>query len=557
MLNPLASPALLRQVAWIAAIFNAVLLVVLVANVPHVQPPLDDPQLVALGQSLKERKDAAVATEFRRRDAAVRAHYLSRTNLQRTGGILLTMGVLVMVAAFRRAQTLERKAFSPRGQPKPDPWAMAIARGRGALAGAGVLATALGLLAWTGRDTTPKPPPEAAAPTEADFAKAWPAFRGRYGDGVVSGPMPAAWNGTENKGLRWTAPIPLPGASSPIVWDGQVFVTGGDGKRREIYAFAAADGKLLWTGAVPPAPKEIEPFTDTGFAAPTPVTDGRRVVAIFADGQLAGFDLSGRRRWLQSLGVPDSQYTYSASLALWNDLVIVQMDVGSDPGKSALLAFDIMTGKPRWKTPHDGTQCWSSPVATADGAIVVNGSPWVAEFDAATGALRWKAKLMENDLATSPVVLKDRVLVGNAHAVVALIRRGGTGDVTASHVAWKIDEQQPDQASPATDGVRVLTINDAGTLVCRGLDDGRQRWDKTIDQMVRATPVVAEGRFWMLDEQGGMHVIPSADTFSEELRPLVPVAEEMKEHFFATPAVVGGVMYVRSNQRLFAVGAKP
>lgn len=552
------TPALLRAVAWIAGLFSAAILVVLVTNVPHLQPPLDDAQLITLGKSLVERKDPALAVQYRQRDAALRTHYRSRSALQSNGGVLLVAGMLVMVAALRRARTLERRIIDPRTLPPPDPWRLATATRHGVLAGGVLLAACLGGLAFIGRDTTPKPPPEAAAPTAADFAQAWPAFRGLHGDGRVIGPMPGAWDGVSGQGLRWTVEIPLSGMSSPCVWKNQVFVTGGDAGRREVYCFAAADGKALWTGAVPPAPKELEPFADTGFAAPTPVCDGRRVVVLFGDGQLAGFDLSGRRRWLQALGLPASQYTYAASLALWQDLVIVQWDVGSEPGGSALIAYDILTGRQRWRTPRPGVESWSSPVVSADGAVVCNGNPWVAEYDATSGAERWRAKLMESDVAVSPVVAGDRVFVTNTHACLAAIRRGGSGDVTDSHVLWKTDGDLPDQASPVTDGTRLVTSSDAGNLVCRGCDDGKVRWNKTFETIAVASPLVANGRFWLLDEKGVMHVVAAADAFSAVASyPLAATSTGQPEKFHTTPAVVEGVIYVRSNRRLFAIGSKP
>ena len=73
----------------------------------------------------------------------------------------------------------------------------------------------------------------------------------------------------------------MPGGSSPVVWERQIFLTGSDGTNCEVYAFDAADGKLMWThraDAAPPGSNRPEVSEDTGLASPTPATDGRRVV---------------------------------------------------------------------------------------------------------------------------------------------------------------------------------------------------------------------------------------------------------------------------------------
>jgi|ERR1051325_582904 hypothetical protein len=52
----------------------------------------------------------------------------------------------------------------------------------------------------------------------------WPAFRGPTGDGVAKeNKAPLHWGPGEN--IRWQAPLPGPGNSSPIVSRGRVFVT--------------------------------------------------------------------------------------------------------------------------------------------------------------------------------------------------------------------------------------------------------------------------------------------------------------------------------------------
>ena len=96
------------------------------------------------------------------------------------------------------------------------------------------------------------------------------------------------------------------GHNSPVVWEDRIFLSGADPNVRQVFCFDGKSGRLLWTGDVPtvplPAGEKLEIMEDTGYAACTVATDGRRVYAIFPTGDVAGFDFNGRRLWHKSLG---------------------------------------------------------------------------------------------------------------------------------------------------------------------------------------------------------------------------------------------------------------
>ena len=173
----------------------------------------------------------------------------------------------------------------------------------------------------TSSKPTPKSQPHAAEPppSDAEIAKAWPRFRGPGGLGISAYTnVPDAWDAASGKGIVWKTPVPLPGNNSPVVWGKRVFLSGADKHRREVYCFDADSGKLVWRQNVPGTPqstaKPPEVTDDTGYAAPTTATDGRRVFAIFANGDLAAFDVSGKPAWAKSLGIPENSYGHASSL---------------------------------------------------------------------------------------------------------------------------------------------------------------------------------------------------------------------------------------------------
>src|SRR5262249_11890555 len=130
----------------------------------------------------------------------------------------------------------------------------------------------------------------------------------------------------------------------------------------------AANGKKLWerqftaTGNTGCHPK-------TCMAAPTPTTDGRRVFALFATGDVAALDRDGDLLWYRSLATDyppiANQVGMAASPVLHDGALIVPMD---NAGDSFLLALDAATGKNRWKAKRERGLNWTTPLVLGRGA---------------------------------------------------------------------------------------------------------------------------------------------------------------------------------------------
>src|SRR5262249_22944007 len=133
------------------------------------------------------------------------------------------------------------------------------------------------------------------------IAADWPQFRGPGGAGVSPETgLPTRWSPTEN--IRWKVDLPGRGVSSPIVAGERIYLTACSGyqqRRLHILSFDAATGAKQWerqfqaTGNTFCHPK-------TCMAAPTPVSDGERVYALFATGDLACLGRAGDLIWYRS-----------------------------------------------------------------------------------------------------------------------------------------------------------------------------------------------------------------------------------------------------------------
>src|SRR5687768_16978063 len=116
-------------------------------------------------------------------------------------------------------------------------------------------------------------------------AENWPAWRGLSMTGQSGETnLPVKWSAEGNENIRWKAPLPGPGMSSPIVCNGRVFVTQSldrEGHQRALLCFDRKNGRLLWQRVTLYAEKESTYAQEPHFCSASPVTDGARVVCSF------------------------------------------------------------------------------------------------------------------------------------------------------------------------------------------------------------------------------------------------------------------------------------
>ncbi|OGV53292.1 MAG: hypothetical protein A2X45_17055 [Lentisphaerae bacterium GWF2_50_93] len=375
----------------------------------------------------------------------------------------------------------------------------------------------------------------------------WTAFRGA-GNLAVSPDTNTAvtWDVNGGKGILWKADLPLPGSGSAIVSGNNVMVCSAAGNQGAIFCYDAKSGNLLWKGTVPLKGKpEVFEEETTTFAPATPVTDGKRVFAIFATGTVAAFNMDGSTAWIADLGLPEINYGYVSSPVLYNNLLLVQHDQSDE--KAALVAFDAQTGKEAWRTKRSMGASWCSPgiVETAKGPqIILVSCGGVAAYDPKDGHEIWAVKNECNDIVPSPAFIKGLVIATNGKCTLA-IRPDGAGDVTKTHVAWRNDEAGSDVASPVASGDCVFVA--ATAVLCLNATDGKKVGEREVEGQIYASPVVAGGKLYLINRDGAA-VILKADKTLEVLG-----KASFGEPVDATPAVSGGCLYVRTLKKLICI----
>ena len=205
----------------------------------------------------------------------------------------------------------------------------------------------------------------------------WPRFRGPQGSGVAynSDSLPNAWSPTAN--LAWKSPLPGPGASSPIIVGGKVFVTcysgygltqekQGDIKNlmRHLVCLDLKTGETIWQKDIKASLPEDSYYgtgvSSHGYASHTPASDGIHVYCFFGKGGVYAFDMNGNELWNADAGKESDppRWGSSSSPILYNDTVIVTASAESQ----SIIGFDKATGKKLWQREATGLDgMWGTP----------------------------------------------------------------------------------------------------------------------------------------------------------------------------------------------------
>ncbi len=522
----------------------------------HTADPLHAPRLLELREQLHASpNDPALKREIRQMDYALRRQFFDSRAFGDRGVWVLVPAVVVMVTSLKLARRQrERPPVPPEGPPADASRATPAVRWAMVVFGTVTLGAAAAVVVTAPSPSQPVEPAE--APPEP-IAGIWPGFRGADGDGVATFTnIPLQWNGETGDHLAWRTPIPLPGHNSAVAAAGKVFCTGATASRRAVFAFDARTGRMIWRHEVNDlSPRDADPpqvMEETGYAAPTAATDGRRVYALFANGDLVACDLEGRRLWGQALGTPDNAYGHASSLIAHHANVIVQFDQGyPDDDLSAVIAFDGQTGKQVWRDERPTAASWSSPVIVdmpAGERLIVLAEPWIAALDPATGEEIWRCEGVFGDVAVSPIFSGGRLLVVNPNDRLLAIRPGGRGDVTETHIAWQAFDGIPDIASPAADGPFVYLLQTYGTLTCIRIADGETIWSHDLGMSFESSPALVGDRLYVTSTSGVTFVLRAGEAFTQLAR------NDLGERVHASAAFMDGLMILRGDQRMIAIG---
>jgi outer membrane protein assembly factor BamB len=391
---------------------------------------------------------------------------------------------------------------------------------------------------------------------QGEAQKYWPNWRGPSRQGYVNGKgYPDTWSDTKN--VLWKTQVPGTGNSSPIVWGDRIFLATSydEGARKSIVAFNRRDGKKVWETFAPAAPAE-QPHAKNGHASGTPATDGTRIYAYLGNHGLISLDMNGKQVWHQSLGAFDASHGTAGSPLLYKDRVIMYQDHRA-PGGSFIGAFSAATGKPMWRTPRKENTGWGTPVAVRAGdrdEIIVSSQYRVYGYDPDSGKELWSVGGTTFEVIPTPSVGDGLVFASAGRAGPTLaIRPGGTGDVTATHIAWKAAKGSPFIPSTLVhDGVLYMVNDMASIATAYDSKTGEVLWQGRLGAAAResfsASPVLVDGKIFFTNDIGETFVLAAGREFK------LLHTNTLNARTLASPALVDGKWYFRTASELIAIG---
>jgi outer membrane protein assembly factor BamB len=335
----------------------------------------------------------------------------------------------------------------------------------------------------------------------AALATDWARFRGPNGSGISpdATATPVTWSDTEN--LKWSVDLPGRGVSCPILFGDRVYITswtgdGPDNLVRHLTCYDRATGKQIFDKSIPPVVKD-EPyegmFTQTGYTAHTPVTDGKNIYCFFGVSGVYAFDMEGNEIWNKSVGTnfDPRRWGTASSCVLAGDLVIVTAAAES----RSIVALKKSNGEEVWKFNSDQLNgMWGTPVLVdleggkQELVFAVPGAVWA--FDPATGTQLWTCKGADSNSACASAIVHDGIVyaIGGRDGGGLAIRAGGSGDVTESQVVWSSNLRGRIGTAVYDDGL-IYWVAD-GTANCIEAETG----EKVYQQRLKPQAEVAQVR---------------------------------------------------------------
>jgi outer membrane protein assembly factor BamB len=393
----------------------------------------------------------------------------------------------------------------------------------------------------------------------------WPWFRGPSRQGISQEKdVPAQWSATSN--IRWKAPIPGEGWSSPIVLSDRLFVTTAldGGSSFHMICLDRPTGKVIWD-------KELtrqkaghkQPYNS--YATSTPATDGTRVYVPVCDGRILAISLKGNVAWINSDFDYYSEHGLAVSPVLYEDLVIVPFDWSSPPpdtklgwqvpwDKAVILAVDKNTGKARWRGSRGSSRIAhvTPQITRVDGRdqLVSGAGNVIQGFDPRTGERLWTVSSPGEGVVPSVVIGEGLVFTASGFGAsrICAVRLGGHGDVTKTHTVWESREDVPKMSSMLYVSSRLYLATETGVAKCFQAASGEVLWRERLGAKFSASPVWADGKIYFLAENGRMTVVEDGSTFR------IVARNELGERCCASPAISQGNLFIRTDKALYCIG---
>jgi outer membrane protein assembly factor BamB len=398
-------------------------------------------------------------------------------------------------------------------------------------------------------------------------AENWPQWRGPTLNGVSAETnLPVRWSATEN--IAWKLALPAWSGSTPIVWGDRIFLNVAEKGNLYLWCVDRVKGVALWKQLMGGGDHREQ---KQNMSSPSPVTDGSGVWAMTGTGILKGFDFAGKELWTRDIqkdyGRFGLNWGYGSSPMLHEDSLYVQVLHGMRTDEpSYVLRISKANGRTIWRVERptrarsESPDAYTTPALVRYGntaELVISGGDVVTGHDLSTGKELWRAEGLNPDndgsnrIVASPVVYRDLIIAPSRERPMLVLKPGGRGDVTTSHLLWSFNNG-PDVPTPVTDGTYVYVVNDRGIMWCLDAKTGKEVYGR---QRLRPSTysgsfVLADGKLYITNEDGLTSVVRAGPKFE------LLAENNFDDYTLSSPAISDGQIFIRTTGWLWAIGKR-
>lgn len=415
------------------------------------------------------------------------------------------------------------------------------------------------------------------------FAGNWPQWRGpAFNGSAEESGLPETFS---KETALWKTSLPGQAGSTPIVWNDHIFLTTPDAEKNlKLVALNRQNGSKRWEQIVGIGDRSSG---RNNMSSPSPVTDGKIVIALFGTSDIAAYDFDGKEIWKRNIGQDHGRFSvmwiYGSSPLLWDNKLYVQVLQRDPPDDYAhardskpdrdsyLLCLDPKTGATKFRhvRPSDAIkesmEAYSTPIpfkGPNGWEILILGGDYTTGHDPETGKELWRSGGLNPKkdpwwrIVPSPVTSKDMIFAAAPKRdPLFAIKAGGKGDITTSHQAWAFKENPTDWATPLLYKDKLFVLDgDRKVMTCLNPADGSKVWQGRIDAVkgpIWSSPTGADDKIYVIGEDGTAVVLSAGSEF--KILHTVALGEQPIR---SSVVAAQGQIFIRTAENLYCFGKK-